>query len=120
MSEITINGRNYAVPEMNFDAVCELEEKGINILNMGENMKIATMVRGLVAWIMKTDLKTASNEIQKHIQNGGNIMDIMDSFSAAVEDSGFFGRTQGKAVPMDHRRKRNHRNRRNGNRSQRS
>ena len=123
MSEITINGRNYTVPELDFNAVCDLEEKGVNILNMGNDMKIATMVRGLTAWIMNVDLATASREIQAHIQNGGNVMDILNSFTAAVDNSGFFGQTREnrKAIPMDHQKKQNHRkSQRNTAPSQRS
>lgn len=48
MSYVIINGNKYDIPEVDFDAVCELEERGINLLNMDKgNMKLATMARGL-------------------------------------------------------------------------
>lgn len=123
MSNVIINGKEYKVPELDFDAVCELEERGVNILNMGENIKVASMVRGVTAWIMGTDLKTASAELQEHIQNGGNIMDILNALNASADDSGFFKqgqRASQKKIPMDHQRKGN-RNHGNGtNPSQRS
>lgn len=111
MGNVVINGKSYKVPEMDFNAVCELEERGVNILNLGENVKVASMVRGVAAWIMRTDLKTASNEIQGHIQNGGNIMDILDALNEAADESGFFKQSQEQAsqkkIPMDHQRKQN-------------
>lgn len=110
MNTVTINGREYKVPELDFNAVCELEERGVNILNLGENVKVASMVRGVAAWIMGTDLKTASAEIQGHIQNGGNIMDILDALNESADESGFFKQGQQasqKKIPMDHQRKQN-------------
>lgn len=110
MNTVTINGREYKVPELDFNAVCELEERGVNILNLGENVKVASMVRGVAAWIMGTDLKTASAEIQGHIQNGGNIMDILDALNESADESGFFKQGQQasqKKIPMDHQRKGN-------------
>lgn len=111
MGNVVINGKSYKVPEMDFNAVCELEERGVNILNLGENVKVASMVRGVAAWIMRTDLKTASAEIQGHIQNGGNIMDILDALNEAADESGFFKQGQEQAsqkkIPMDHQRKQN-------------
>ena len=119
MGNVVINGKSYKVPEMDFNAVCELEERGVNILNLGENVKVASMVRGVAAWIMGTDLKTASAEIQGHIQNGGNIMDILDALNESADESGFFKQGQKQAdqrkVPMDHQRKQNKNFHGNGN-----
>lgn len=105
MSYVIINGNKYDVPEMNFDAVCELEERGVNLLNADmNNVKIATMARGLVAWIMDVDVQTASKEIEAHIANGGNIVDIVSRVTDAINNSGFF-KQGGRNHPQDHREK---------------
>ncbi|MDO5539410.1 MAG: hypothetical protein Q4F83_04970 [Eubacteriales bacterium] len=136
MSYVIINGNRYDIPEMNFDAVCELEEAGVNILGADRsNMKLATMARGLTAWIMGVDVQTASKELEAHIANGGNIVDIISRTTEAMQKSGFFAQNRQKQ-PQDHKvkqypgknqqyqgnraqRRANDKNRGNGNRSQR-
>lgn len=109
MANVRINGKDYTVPEMDFNAVCELEERGINLLNMGEGTpKIATMLRGITAWVMGVDNNTAAKEIQEHIMAGGNIGEILDAINVAMDESGFFNENRdqkSKKVPMDHQRK---------------
>lgn len=107
MSYIIINGNKYDIPEVDFDAVCELEERGVNLLNVDKsNMKLATMARGLVAWIIGVDVQTASKEIEAHIANGGNIVDIVIRVTDAINNSGFF-KQGGKKQPQDHQKKNN-------------
>lgn len=106
---VTINGREYKIPEMDFETVCQLEENGISLLGMNEkNPKIATMIRAFVAWIMDVPTQRASAEIQEHIRNGGNIMDLLTAITTALETSGFSrGNRQNDSVrrfPQDHKR----------------
>ena len=124
MSTVTINDKEYTIPEMSFDAVCELEENGVELLNMnGKHPKIATTLRGLVAWVMDADPKTASREISAHIAKGGNIMDIMDPITTEMSRTGFFKRdadteTKVKKYPQDHQPKKSQK--KSTNRSQTS
>ena len=105
MSYVIINNNRYEIPEIDFDAICELEERGVNILSMDKNKPhIATTIRGLVAWIMDTDVQNASMEIEAHIANGGNIIEIFTKVSDAINKSGFFGRNRQKQ-PQDHKGK---------------
>lgn len=102
---VIINGNRYDIPEMNFDAVCELEERGINLMNMDKSdLKLATMARGLTAWIMRVDAQTASKELEAHIANGGNIVDIISRTTEALQKSGFFAQNRQKQ-PQDHKSK---------------
>lgn len=102
MSYVIINGNRYDITEMDFDAVCELEEAGVNILGTDRNnMKLATMARGLTAWIMGVDVQTASRELEAHIANGGNIVDIISRTTEAMQKSGFFAQNR----PQDHQKK---------------
>lgn len=119
MNKVTINGREYTIPEVDFDAVCELEEKGVDLLAAdAKHPKLAITLRGIVAWIMGVPEKVASREIMDHIQNGGNIIEILNAVTEAMQDSGFFGQRETANVtqmPQDHQRKRKNKNR-NGNR----
>lgn len=105
MSYVIINNNRYEIPEINFDAICELEERGVNLLSMDKNKpNIATITRGLVAWIMNTDVKNASREIEAHISNGGDIAEVFTIVSDVIQNSGFFGRNRQKQ-PQDHKGK---------------
>lgn len=122
MNSVTINGRQYEIPEITFDAICELEESGVYLLNMDrKNPKIATMIRGLVAWITRLDPEDASKEIQAHIENGGNIMDILTGVTSALNSSGFFKRNGKQKVedfPQNRQQRRHNNRKKNTDRSQ--
>jgi hypothetical protein len=112
MNSVTINGNEYKIPELDFNTVCELEDNGISLLAMDQrNPKIATMLRAFCAWIMRTTPERASEEIQAHIQNGGNIMELFAAITSALENSGFSKgnrRNSTTKFPQDHKRRRNH------------
>ena len=114
MNKVTINGREYEIPEVDFDAICELEEKGVDLLSAdAKHPKLAITLRGIVAWIMNVPEKTASAEIMGHIQNGGNIIDILNAITEAMQDSGFFGQRKTASVsqmPQDHQKPKRPRN----------
>lgn len=115
MSSVNINGKTYEVPKLDFDTVCQLEENGISLLAMNEaNPKIATMLRAFVAWIIGSTPRQASMEIQEHLENGGNIADLLNAITTALNDSGFSNgnrRNQNVREFPDHKRKNNNRNR---------
>ena len=122
MNTVTINGKEYAIPKVDFEAICALEENGVYLLNMDQkNPKLATMIRGLVAWIMDVSSEEASQEIQSHIQNGGDLVGIMTSVTQAVQNSGFFRRsgdtnTEDKVTEMPQNREQRRKQNRNNTR----
>lgn len=122
MNTVTINGKEYQIPKVDFEAICELEENGVYLLNMDQkNPKLATMIRGLVAWIMGVSSEEASQEIQSHIQNGGDLVGIMTSVTQAVQNSGFFRRsgdanTEDKVTEMPQNREQRRKQNRNNTR----
>ena len=114
----TINGKEYEIPEMDFNTVVELEENGVSLLAMNEeNPKIATTLRAFVAWIMGTSARQAGVEIQAHLMNGGTLVDLINVLTEALESSGFSNgsRQQSSKVerlPQDHQKsQKNNRNR---------
>lgn len=115
MSSVTINGKKYEVPKLDFDTVCQLEENGISLLAMNDrNPKIATMLRAFTAWIIGCSPQQASVEIQSHLEAGGNITDLLTAITSALNDSGFSrGNRQNQNVREfpDHRQKKRNRNR---------
>lgn len=83
-----INGKKYEMPELSFDAICELENMGVQLGDM-ENKPIST-IRGFIALAMNCDAQKAGEELQEHLLNGGNINEVLKEVQKAVEKSGFF------------------------------
>ena len=108
---ITINGQSYPVPEVDFNAVCELQERGVDVMNPKSIRKRHIPVaRAIVAWIMDTDVEEAGIEIQEHILNGGDLAPIFEGFWKEVEESNFFKSLQkkekgAKVELLDHQKK---------------
>ena len=84
---ITINSKEYKVPEINFGTICDLEDLGVNITTI-EN-KSMTFIRGLVALTIGCDTKRAGKEINEHLMNGGSFDDFV-ALIEAVTNSDFF------------------------------
>lgn len=87
MEKITINGKNFELRIIDFDAVCELEDLGMSIVDVKE--KTFKSIRALVAFIEKCDLKNAGKEIEGHLANNGKLNDFAPLFEM-VYKSDFF------------------------------
>lgn len=87
MKNIVINGKSITIKPINFDAICNLEEMGLDLLNI--NKKAFSTFRCLMAFNANIPLTEASVEIESHIANGGNITDLVPLVNAVVE-SDFF------------------------------
>ena len=88
---LKINGKNYEELEIDFNAVCELEDMGIKIFNL-KGVSGAKLARAYTALCMggAEMLDAAGEEINQHIINGGKLDEITAAFGKAVQDSGFF------------------------------
>lgn len=107
MKKIVLNGQSYNIPEITFEQICRLEENGVYLLNMNrKDRNVATMLRGIVAWIMDAEPEVASAAIQGHLENGGRIDEILVAVREAMEESGFFGQSRQEEpaapAPQDH------------------
>ena len=109
MKNVVINGQTYTIPEITFEEICRLEENGVYLLNMNrKDRNVATMLRGIVAWIMAAEPEVASAAIQGHMENGGRIDEILVAVREAMDESGFFGQAKRKETrPQDHQKKNN-------------
>ena len=87
MNKITINGKEYAIKPIDFNAICASEDKGLSLQDAAkQSMKT---VRALVALVMDCDMDKAGKEIDQHLANGGKFSD----FAVLIEnltDSDFF------------------------------
>ena len=60
-----INNREYRLPELDFNAMCELEDMGIALTDMDK--KVLTTVRGFLALAMNGDFHRAGKELEAHL-----------------------------------------------------
>ena len=83
-----INDREYHMPQLNFNAMCDLEDLGASFSEMDK--KLLSTVRAFLALAMGGDTDKAGKEIEAHLASGGNFDEIMEDINRAVEESGFF------------------------------
>lgn len=104
-NNITINGKNYKLPTIDFNAVCDLDDLGFHIGDEQTSKKIFGSIRALSAFVMGTDLATAGKEIEEHIKNGGSFDDFAPLFDM-INKSDFFTMTEAtekkKAIKENH------------------
>ena len=87
---VTINGKNYKVKEIDFDAICDLEEYGVYIGDIAMfRKKPFTLYRGCFAFHSGLELEQASKEMENHLVNGGTFEDFIP-FVEALTESDFF------------------------------
>ena len=84
---MTINGKTYKMPELNFNTVCKLEDMGVSLTT--KDTKTMSTIRGFVA-LAVGDVQTAGKELEAHIVSGGKLDDILTEINHSIEDSGFF------------------------------
>ena len=78
MEKITINGKEFELRKADFDAVCELEDLGMLIIDIKD--KPFNSIRALVAFVEKCDLEKAGKEVEAHLTNKGKINDFTPLF----------------------------------------
>lgn len=87
MKKIIINGKEFSIKKIDFNAMCELEDLGFDTVKAGS--KSMSTLRALVAWVMGVDSEQAGVELTNHFQNGGKVDDLMPLMEA-LQDSDFF------------------------------
>ena len=82
-----INNKNYTIPELNYNTLCDLEDMGVSLAEMDK--KIFSTIRGFLALTMNNDYEKAGEEIEAHLKNGGSLDDAVKDIAKAVDQSGF-------------------------------
>ena len=83
----TLNGKDYILPELDFNMICDLEAEGISLTDI--DAKPMNSVRAFVG-IALGSKEQAGNEIEKHLIGGGSLTSLLEAITGCVEDSGFF------------------------------
>lgn len=99
VKKIEVNGKKYTAKEFDYNLMCDMEEIGFNIDDIAE--KPASALRGYVALCKGCSLKTAGDEITKHMANGGDIDEILAIMTEKVENSDFFRGQQTNSEKKD-------------------
>lgn len=84
---ITINGKNYTIKNIDFKAICELEELGLSLAEI--KSKTFSCLRSCVAFQIGATLDQANIEIEEHFKKGGKLEDLIPCIEAVV-NSDFF------------------------------
>ena len=87
MEKIKINEKEYELRKIDFNAVCELEDLGMSIVDIKN--KTFSSIRALVAFVERCDLDKAGKEVEAHLTNGGKVNDFTSLFEM-VSKSDFF------------------------------
>lgn len=88
MKTFNLNGKIYSSKSFGFNFMCSLEKAKLPLDEIEKNpMRI---IRLYISYCMGTDEETAGNEIEAHVENGGDLAEIADIMSEAMDESGFF------------------------------
>ena len=85
---MTISGKEYTRPELNFANMTKLENWGFSLDRMAD--RPLGFLAGYIALAMNSTLGDAAKEIDAHIAGGGKLDDITAAMNEALNSSGFF------------------------------
>ena len=83
-----INKKEYNAKPFDFNLVCDLEDMGVPMQEMGKKRMSAT--RAYLALCGGMSNEAAGKEIEQHIIAGGNLEEISQTLSDEMEKSDFF------------------------------
>jgi hypothetical protein len=87
MKNIIINNITVSLKNIDFGAICELEDLGLDVQSIGK--KTFSSIRCAVAYHMDISIDEASKVIEEHITKGGKLADFVP-FLEAITSSDFF------------------------------
>lgn len=83
-----INGKEHRIPELTYNAICDLDERyGVDVFKIDEASALR-LVRGFLALSMRSK-EASGNELEKHFMAGGTLEDAVTEIGGALERSGF-------------------------------
>lgn len=85
---MTINGKNYTIPAVDFEVIAKLEEHGIDLKNLDK--RPVGFVAAMVAVAMNCSYSEALKEINEHFKNGGDLKEASIEANEAIQNSDFF------------------------------
>lgn len=88
MKTFTVNGKEYKAKAFDFNMMCDFEDMGISIEDMGK--KPMAVVRAYFALCAGKGKEFAGKEMEAHLINGGSFDDVVSAMSEEMEKSDFF------------------------------
>ena len=88
MKMLEINGKAVKPAELDFNAMCDMEDMGVSIFE-ADNKGLSSL-RAYLAISEGISSKEAGIEIGAHLASGGNLDALATAFSDAVKESTFF------------------------------
>lgn len=95
MKKFKVNGKEYKARPFDFNLVCEMEDMGVALAEMGRKQFATT--RAYFALCAGMNVVQAGKEMEAHAIAGGTFTAITDALSEEMEKSDFF-RTLTKAA----------------------
>lgn len=95
-----INGKDFSVMEVTFNHVCALEDMGIDL---GSSGKTLSTLRAFVALALDETVEEAGTDIEKYVEEGNGLKELVSVMTESMEKSGFFAlsprkQTRGKQL----------------------
>ena len=103
MKTFTVNGKEYKAKAFDFNMMCDFEDMGISIEDMGK--KPMAVVRAYFALCAGRGKDFAGKEMEAHLINGGSFDDVVSAMSEEMEKSDFFHALQQTAEAENGQRK---------------
>lgn len=82
-----INGKDFSVMEVTFNHVCALEDMGIDL---GSSGKTLSTLRAFVALALDETVEEAGADIEKYVEEGNDLKELVSVMTESMEKSGFF------------------------------
>lgn len=98
MKTFKLNGNDVVAKEIDFNLLADFDDFGVSIEDA--SAKPLVFMRAYVACCLNKNLADAGSEINAHIINGGDLVDIMDVMNAMLEESDFFRALQDKPTEV--------------------
>lgn len=86
--KIKVCGKEYVLPKLDFNAMCELEELGFDITKAGS--KTMSTIRSLLAFVMKCTPEEAAKAIEQEVKENHSFVAISETLFGMINDSDFF------------------------------
>lgn len=100
-----INGKEYAIPELTYNTIADLDEKyGLNLFGGLDGISPFSIARSFFA-LCTRNKEIAGNELQEHLLNGGSFDELLDDVQKAMENSGFLSGMRKKSELEEKKKK---------------
>lgn len=88
--DLKINNKKYKVPTLEFEHFTKMEEQGFSLTIAFAKKQYMLIAMGFVCAVLGIDREDAEELITQHVYGGGNVVDIVNTFTEAAGESDFF------------------------------